>query len=167
MRRFFLVCFVISLGSGCLVQEGDPPDGDDVQGGPDAGGDTTPGPDGGSDVACEPAATQLPFGNHNAGAACLSCHTGTGAAPKWTIAGTIYGGDGLALPGATITVTDNGGNELKLISASNGNFYTSQTVQFPVRVVASRCPDTRPMLNAQQIGNCNSCHSGASRIKLP
>src|SRR4029079_17872811 len=98
---------------------------------------------------------------HNPGQACLTCHDGgTADAPLWTLAGTLYadGAGTTPLPGGTIIVTDNTGAEIKIISGDNGNFFTSQTIVFPVHIKASRCPDERPMNNAQSIGDCNSRH---------
>jgi hypothetical protein len=112
----------------------------------------------------------VPAGHHNPGTACLTCHDGnTPNAPLWTLAGTLYttGGGAAPLPGGTIIVTDNAGSTIKIISGDNGNFFTSQTVVFPVHITASRCPDSQTMANAQQVGDCNSCHGGASHIHLP
>jgi hypothetical protein len=168
MRRLFFVGLVISAASACVVGDTQAPGPEPSEGTPDAGGDVTPTPDAGWDD-CEPPATVLPNGNHNAGANCQTCHNGNGAAPLWTVAGTIYRDlQGTApVAGATIIVTDANGAELRLISASNGNFYTGAAVAFPVTVVASRCPDTQPMLAAQQVGSCNGCHGAGSRIHLP
>ena len=168
--RLASIVLAITALSACQVEDPEPTPDPEQMGGTDAGGDETPAPDAAppEELDCEAAATTLPFGNHNAGAACLSCHTGTGAAPKWTIAGTIYTSSTGAAPlaGATMIITDATGAEIRLISASNGNFYTQQAVTFPVRVTASRCPDQRSMTSQQQSGNCNSCHSGSSRIWL-
>jgi hypothetical protein len=167
MRRFLALSFFISIAStGCTV--GDPKSGTPDPGvGPDASGD--PSPDGGQQLTCEPPASVLPNGNHNAGQDCLTCHTGTGAAPKWTLAGTLYdSGNGQnAVSGATIVVTDASGASFKLVTASNGNFYTGRAIQFPVHIKASKCPDEQTMQAGQQVGDCNSCHGGQSRVHLP
>ena len=170
MRRLAFVSLAISALSACVVGDPSPrgpdPAGDEA----DAAGDPGPGPDAAPATDCEPVATILPDGRHNAGQACLTCHDGNQAdAPLWTVAGTIYdSANGTApLPGATIILTDSVGTEIKLVSASNGNFFTSQTVVFPVRATASRCPDSQAMASPQQVGDCNSCHGAASRIHLP
>jgi hypothetical protein len=158
--------------AGCAVQEpGEPPPGGDVDagGGTDAGGGSGSGS--GSGSACEQPASTLPNGMHNAGLACLGCHNGTGVAPKWSVAGTLYSTaqGGAAIAGATITVTDANNVTVKLVTASNGNFYTSQTLQMPLRVNASRCPSSRTMSARPATGDCNSCHQAATtgRIHLP
>jgi hypothetical protein len=136
---------------------------------PDAGGDPGPAADA-TQEACEPVAAVIPAGHHNPGQNCLTCHDGnTADAPLWTLAGTLYtsAAGATALPGGTIIATDAAGSEIKIISGDNGNFYTSQTVVFPVTIVASRCPDTRPMISPQQVGDCNSCHGANQRIHLP
>jgi hypothetical protein len=175
MVRTALVCLVISVGwtTGCVVGDTSTPRDDDPPSGlgPDAGGDPVTAPDAG-DEECAPPVANLPNGNHNAGLACLSCHNGAGPAPRWTVAGTLYAdrNGGTPLAGATIRVRDNAGLELELVTAANGNFYTSQAVQFPVTVSASKCPDTRPMTGKPQVGDCNSCHTANSpqgRIHLP
>lgn len=155
--------------AGCVVGDPDPyqRDVDAAVESPDADLGT---PDAPIQEACEPAATILPNGNHNAGAACLTCHDGTGA-PLWTVAGTIYTSAAGTTPleAATIIVTDADGVEHKLVSATNGNFYTAATIAFPVTVKASKCPDTEQMGNQPAIGDCNSCHTGGGqgRIHLP
>lgn len=148
------------------------------EGGVDGSGpgvDGATGGDGGADgpsVTCEPAATNLPNGEHRPGEACLGCHNGNGA-PRFTVAGTVYASaqGGAAVPGATIVVTDAGGVVTRLVTASNGNFYSNRTFAFPVQVSASKCPDTRPMIGAVAStgGDCNTCHQTATsgRIYLP
>ena len=164
------------LLAACTVQEPDDPGGGDTDA---AGGGSTDaagtgsgsGSGSGSGGACDQPSTTLPFGNHNAGLACLGCHTGTGAAPRWTVAGTLYSAaqNGTPIAGATITVTDANGIQLRLVTASNGNFYTGQSLQMPLRVQASKCPDTRRMSGTPMTGDCNSCHQAATtgRIHLP
>jgi hypothetical protein len=171
MVRLAFACCLISGLCACVV--GDPTPGIPAPTGdqPDAGGDPGPGADAAPQQAdCEPVATVIPAGHHNAGQACLTCHDGnTADAPLWTVAGTLYdSATGTApLPGGTIILTDSVGTTIKLTSGDNGNFFTSQTVVFPVRATASRCPDTQAMAQPQQVGDCNSCHGPASRIHLP
>lgn len=174
MRLSFVLCFVVSAASvaGCVVgeQTPGPGGGDPLEVGPDAGED--PGP-GGEPLVCEEPAATLPNGNHNAGLACRSCHNGsTVGAPTWTIAGTLYDSKAGTAPvaGATILVRDANGVERKLITASNGNFYTAEAVAFPVTVAASKCPDTKAMTGTPGDGDCNNCHTANSsqgRIHLP
>jgi len=174
MRLVSIVAFVFL--AACVVEEpGDPGGGTvDAAGGgasPDAPGGGSGSGDGGTGATCEQAATNLPFGNHNAGLACLGCHTGSGAAPRWTVAGTLFSTaqGGAAISGATVTVTDANNVTLRLVTAANGNFYTGQSLTMPLRVKASKCPDTRMMSARPMTGDCNSCHQAATtgRIHLP
>lgn len=86
------------------------------------------------------------------------------------VAGTLYSGESskTAVKGATIIVKDNAGKTLKLITASNGNFFTyDKTIKFPVTITASMCPDTLAMSSSQSSGDCNGCHTSAKRIHIP
>jgi hypothetical protein len=158
------------------------PGGGDGSGG--GGGDGSGGGGGGgaADAApgeedCEPAAAgPLESGNHNPGLSCITggCHDGnTAGVPRWRAAGTVYSAinGGAAVAGATVIVTDANGAELKLITAQNGNFWTEQNLAFPLRVGASKCPDTQQMLGTvdQAGASCNraGCHDAANRIHLP
>jgi len=173
MRRLACLGLVISaFSAACMVGDpgtGIPGSGPDAGGLPDDGGD--PGPDG-APVECEPAAAVVPNGNHNPGLACLTCHDGTPGRPQWTLAGTLYTDRNGAAPitAATILVTDAQGVEHRLVTASNGNFYTSEAIAFPVRVSASKCPDTQAMTSQVAVGDCNGCHTANAsqgRIHLP
>jgi hypothetical protein len=135
---------------------------------------TDSGSGGGIDAptaACEAPVTTLPNGNHNAGLACLSCHNGSGVAPRWYAAGTLFSTTqgGAAISGATITITDANNRTVKLVTAANGNFYTPMQLTMPLHVSASKCPDTKAMPPTATSGDCNSCHQAAStgRIHLP
>jgi hypothetical protein len=121
---------------------------------------------------CDPPVTNgLASGEHNAGRNCLECHDGNHGAPHWTAAGTIYTAPtgGSALPGATIHLTDDTGKEIVLVSAQNGNFWTTDSITFPLHPRASSCPDDRAMSGAAPDGGCNrsGCHDSARRIALP
>jgi len=172
MHRLALVSLAISLASaGCLV--GDQTPGIPSQGAePDAGGDPSPGsPDAAPPASnCIPASAVIPDGHHNDGQACLTCHAGQAAgAPIFNAAGTLYtDGQGTApIAGATIVITDGAGQDIRLVTANNGNFYTGKTITFPITVRASDCPADATMPTQPQVGDCNSCHGAASRIHLP
>lgn len=113
----------------------------------------------------------LASGKHNAGRDCLECHDGNHGAPHWTAAGTIYTAPtgGSALSGATIHLTDAAGKEIILVSAQNGNFWTTDSITFPLHARASSCPDDRLMGGAIPAGGCNQsgCHDSDMRIALP
>lgn len=119
----------------------------------------------------EPVTSGLASGEHHAGDNCLDCHDGGGGAPRWTAAGTIYTAltGGTALPGATIHLTDAAGKEVILVSAQNGNFWTTDSLTFPLHARASSCPDDRLMGGAIADGGCNAsgCHDGDMRVSLP
>ena len=142
---------------------------DATVGGADANGD------GGNN--CIPAVT--PVGDsHRPGESCLDagCHNGANpgaGAPPFSAAGTLYtnAAGAAGVGGATIVVTDIGGNPVNIPTSANGNFHTAATLPSSYLTRASRCPDDVPMIS-QATGNCNSagCHSatgGAGRIHLP
>jgi hypothetical protein len=110
---------------------------------------------------------------HNPGEACLDCHVAGNAseAPPFVVGGTLFTSIKGSTPvvGATIVLVDATGATLSLVSAQNGNFWTSTSLTFPIRVTASSCPNAVAMLNAQQVGNCNTtgCHGSNSQIHLP
>jgi hypothetical protein len=86
------------------------------------------------------------------------------------VSGTLYSGasSNTAVKGATIIVKDKAGKTFKLITASNGNFFSyDKTIQFPVAITASKCPDALAMTSSQSSGDCNSCHTSGQRIHLP
>tara|TARA_R110002096_G_scaffold250980_1_gene443578 strand:+ start:14720 stop:15286 length:567 start_codon:yes stop_codon:yes gene_type:complete len=130
------------------------------------------------DDDCELAVTPNNDGNHNPGQSCIvaGCHDGnTQDAPLWTLAGTAYTDINGTTPlaGGTILYTDANNAEIKIITDTNGNFYTAQTILFPIQVAGSRCPNTLPMVAAvadAAMANCNQggCHgTGDSRIYVP
>jgi hypothetical protein len=126
-----------------------------------------PGPDAGASSCAQPATP--PDGHHNAGAQCLTCHDGnTTGAPRWTLAGTLYDPSNTnPVTGATVTVIDASNTHITMISGNNGNFWTQQTVAFPVHTSASLCPASVAMTATAGVGSCNGCHSSNMRIHLP
>ncbi|HEX6837298.1 MAG TPA: hypothetical protein VF334_12035 [Polyangia bacterium] len=176
-------------------------DGGSSTGGPadnpqQSGGGGNPAGDGGSaapadmatanDPNCIAPATPQIDGHHNAGMACLQCHDGnTAGANKFTAAGTVYDKLSLAagaqgLSGVTIEITDANGTKVSVVTASQGaagNFWTDQTLVFPLTVRASACPADRPMTEtvaaaanvAAGGGNCSrsGCHDSNMIIHVP
>ena len=121
---------------------------------------------------CDNAVATYPSGHHNSGASCLGCHNQPqGTSGPFTLAGTLYtaAGSTTTIAGATIRVTDANGVTTRLVTAANGNFWTTSAVAYPVHVAASQCPSTTAMVSAVQSSgaSCNSCHSSGSRIHLP
>jgi hypothetical protein len=125
-------------------------------------------------VACDPlqstAGLSDPTGHHNAGQECQGCHAPGGGAPTFYLGGTLYNAatGGTAVAGATINVTDANGKKVKVVSANNGNFWTTTTLAFPVKVDASLCPNTVPMVSTVGgNGACNNCHGTTMRVHVP
>jgi hypothetical protein len=124
---------------------------------------------------CKNKVSSVGSGHHNAGTDCMnSCHN-----HGFTLAGTLYSSanGGSAISGASITVKDAAGHTFDIVSQLDGNFYTSNSVQFPVTVYASECQIsqtsevmTDPVTSTQR-GGCNAtgCHttSAQGRIHLP
>jgi hypothetical protein len=110
--------------------------------------------------------------SHNAGQECLSCHAG-GQNPllRWTLAGTVFADSFGTTPrgGATVDIVDARGQELKLVTDVQGNFYTTSAVTFPITVNASACPSTKSMVGKPPMGGCNGagCHDATRPIFLP
>lgn len=139
----------------------------DDGGAPDDGGTA---PDLAPRSSCINLTTPNGDGHHNPGTDCLACHNGNGA-PLFTVAGTLYASinGGSPVAGATIRLTDGKGANVDLVTGSNGNFYSSGAVNFPVTARASGCPnDTLMAAQVQSSGaSCNGCHGSANRIHLP
>ena len=114
---------------------------------------------------CIAAATSSGTGEHHPGESCGQCHD-TMANAHWTVAGTVFGSGGVGLAGATIEVIDASGTRLTLVTADNGNFYTTSAVQMPLTVRASKCPGDSSMSSKVMAGSCNSCHGASNPIKL-
>jgi hypothetical protein len=115
-------------------------------------------------------------GFHNPGNSCIQsgCHTVARASvtKPMTIAGTLYGaiGGGAAVSKATIHAIDANGVDIKMVTTTNGNFWSTQTVAFPIKVRASLCPNAdQPMISpvTSTQGSCNACHGAGNRIHLP
>lgn len=89
---------------------------------------------------------------------CLECHGGGGGggeeeedARAWTVAGTM------GHQGSRIVINDATGWTFTLHAAKNGNFYTAETVRFPLTVSV----DGEPMEAPVTYGGCNrnGCHA--------
>lgn len=136
------------------------------------GGGSGSGMGSGSGSNCTPLVTSnLNNGHHNQGQDCMNgCHN-----HGFTVAGTLYksAGGNTPMPGATITLTDSGGNKVTMISQSDGNFYTFSPISFPATVTVSGCPNNAAMTAsvASSGAGCNqggACHGGAQgHIHLP
>ncbi len=119
----------------------------------------------GSTLPCEDPATPG-NGEHNPGRSCFDgCHD-----HGFTLAGTLYNNatGNSAFMGATITIVDSNNQTLKLVTATNGNFFTKQAIAFPVLVMASSCPSAVQMTAAVAMTGraCNSCHVGGTNDQM-
>lgn len=161
--------------------------GADVDGGPGADGGA-PG-DGGNDGGGSTCTSGTSWTRGTIGSSlmrpgdtCISCHAGTGNAPAFIIAGTVYPTrhepilcNGLA--GVSVIITDAKGVETTLTSNSVGNFACGLTARsgfptcnptFPVsaRIVAAN-NKTASMIDPQMTGDCNSCHTETGLNNAP
>lgn len=169
LALLFTLIIVVSTG-GCLggemytVGAGDDDDTPAADAAP-VDGDASLGP-------CVAQVANVPDGHHLPGTACQGCHGPAGTAPRFTLAGTLYHdvGGTSALSGATVTVVDCNDKKVQLTTTQNGNFWTTEPLGFPVRVQASLCPDSVPMLAevATAGSDCNSasCHTAGARVHL-
>lgn len=120
--------------------------------------------------ACKNKVAIVGNGHHNPGTDCMnSCHN-----HGFTAAGTLYAAAGSQTPvsGATVTIVDAHGATVNAVSQSNGNFYTSTALSYPISVFASSCPSLTPMVaKVTTTAGCNSggaCHGGSQgKIHLP
>ena len=107
----------------------------------------------------------------NAGQGCTSCHAGAspGGGVLITLGGTVFSAasGGAAVGGATVVITDSNNVVTRLVTGTDGNFYTNSTIAFPAKVAVSKCPSNTPMVSTVTSGNCNSCHGSSMQIHLP
>jgi len=104
--------------------------------------------------------------SHNTGQNCMNCHTAGGSGEGvFTVAGSVYDNSKVSvLPNASIRLyTDaNGTGNLvaTLQSDKNGNFYTTETIDFGsgLYVLAEGNTTTKNMISSITTGACNSCH---------
>jgi hypothetical protein len=59
-----------------------------------------------------------------------------------------------------VTVTDSGGKSFTLRANEAGNFYTAESLQFPVQVSVGGTPMPTPVI----YGGCNHCHAGGEAL---
>ena len=110
------------------------------------------------------------------GVACIHCHSSGGEeeGPLFVLAGTVYPTphepndcNGVAAgTGATIVITDADGVEHPLTPNAAGNFYMERpTIPLPYTAKVAYDGRERIMVEAQDDGDCNGCHTeaGASR----
>ncbi|HAF30185.1 MAG TPA: hypothetical protein DCG75_14180 [Bacteroidales bacterium] len=104
--------------------------------------------------------------SHNTGQNCMSCHIAGGSGEGvFSVAGSVYDNSKESvLPNASIRLyTDaNGTGNLvaTLLSDKNGNFYTTETIDFGsgLYVLAEGNTTSKNMISSITSGACNSCH---------
>jgi hypothetical protein len=89
---------------------------------------------------------------------CLDCHG------SFKVAGTVFSAaDSTAtVSGVTVTIGQATGPDVILTSNSAGNFYTTQTLTFPLTVTVGAETMMGPITTGN--GGCNTCHSSGNRI---
>ena len=105
---------------------------------------------------------------------CQSCHAGDKAsalsAPVWTVAGTVYGAsdadEHAGKKDVLVHLTDARNVTVTLRTNSAGNFYTAESLTFPLQACVesgglSQCMQTVPT------GGCNECHTIPSQNQAP
>lgn len=126
--------------------------------------DAAPGT--GNGLPCLNAGTPTIDGHHNEGKDCKSCHQHD----AFTVAGTLYtnatGNTGFG--SANITITDANGNQTNIVTAPDGNFYTTAAIAFPATILASDCPSATKMNASVTTGHCNQagCHPGNTSMQM-
>jgi len=117
--------------------------------------------------------TAHPFTNDNpAGKPCLSCHDGTGKAPKMAFGGTVWA----AATGPTgagkveVRVKDATGKAISAWTDADGNFFsfvsTGGDLTFPAHPGLRNAKGQRLMTSVTHTGDCNSCHVAAKSGRL-
>lgn len=111
--------------------------------------------------------------SHNTGQNCMDCHTAGGSGEGvFTVAGSVYDNSlNSSLPNASVrlyTGFDGTGNLVAtLLSDKNGNFYTTETIDFGngLYVLVEGSTRTKNMISSITTGACNSCH-GVSEDRI-
>jgi hypothetical protein len=93
---------------------------------------------------------------------CLGCHNGSGDAPRFTAAGTVYGSAdapaGAGLSGVTVHLTGSrAGETVTLTTNSVGNFFTEATLT-PTIAIELTSGTLSGSMAAASGGACASCH---------
>lgn len=119
---------------------------------------------------CDPPAMVTGDGHHHPGEDCLMCHHQGGMGPPFTFAGTMFetSGGSAPLAGGTFHLIDAMGTDVIVTTQSNGNFYSTDLVTFPVVAFGTLCPEVKPMIAVlrESDGSCNTsgCHTSGFRL---
>jgi hypothetical protein len=104
----------------------------------------------------------VPYGNPG--------HEG-GGAKVWSFGGTVYPAVDspvdAGIEGATIEVTDSNGRSFSVRSNLVGNFYSAESLVFPLQVCVENQGVKRCMTTPTPHGACNYCHAVPSLEGAP
>ncbi len=103
---------------------------------------------------------------------CLACHSPEAPsgqhAKDWSLAGTVYAAldadPNAGVEGDGVEVTDSAGFAFSLRTNQAGNFYSAETVRFPLAVCVSRGGAKSCMQSPVASGACNACHQPGSGL---
>ena len=111
------------------------------------------------------------------GSNCMVCHAEKRSASDraWSVAGTtqnlsLGAGPAPELAGATISFTDASGKTHSMTSNGAGNFYTAESVTFPLSDISITRDGQPPRIMPikAKSGACNECHTdGSGGIAAP
>lgn len=116
--------------------------------------------------------TSLSSESHHNGDNCMNCHKSGGSGEGWfTVAGSVYNST-QTVPYITATIELRtgqlgAGNLVATIDVDqNGNFYTTETVDFGNGLYALVKGGTATNYMTQKIttGACNSCHDSSNKL---
>jgi hypothetical protein len=105
---------------------------------------------------------------------CLFCHVkgGEASGSPWSAAGTVFqpGDTSQGFEGAQVHITDATGFSFSLRSNLAGNFYTAESLRFPLQACIEANGKTVCQQSPVITGSCNVCHglsiSGATQPPL-
>jgi hypothetical protein len=147
-----------------------------LRGLPACGGEGGQGPPGGSGISSTvptsvcASGQKWSGGDHESelmhpGMDCIGCHS-SGEGPTLLVAGTVYsslheGDDCYGLAGATVQITQAGGQVLSAMTNSAGNFLIRSrgalSTPFTAKIIVNGME--KAMLTPQATGDCMSCHT--------
>ena len=117
-------------------------------------------------AACQPENSPI----MRPGEDCLGCHDGA-RARKWTLGGTVFSSATATVDqgveGVSVTVTDSNNRQLTLSTNGAGNFYTAEGLVPPFLVELGYQGRSVGMIQLQQSGACNACHTDPPQSGAP
>jgi len=101
---------------------------------------------------------------------CLRCH-GPNRSLTWAAAGTVFGGPSASadsgVQGVLVRLTDSTGRTIELTTNGAGNFYTAESLAFPLSATVSLGGQSVSMITPVPKGSCNSCHTQPPQNSAP